>query len=222
QEPVVRLMVICVCVFFFGSFVKKGTMRSKIHFQLRNNQYLVVKEFVLSSSMLALIVLTALSSQLFPVSLASNAQATVSKPAPAPDRWLGLIGEYGPDDDILIILEKDGKLCALFKRTDFFSLDEVSKNVFKFPQNGPRAGQQANFTRDAKGRATQVEIDHSVRQRRQIEPEAGANQLRVKPLRPVPELIKEALAAQPPAEQGDFKQTDLVELTKLDPTIRLE
>src|SRR5262249_1476166 len=45
---------------------------------------------------------------------------------------------------------------------------------------------------------------------------------RVKPLRPVPELIKEALKAQPPAEPGDFYKTDLVELTKLDPTIRLQ
>jgi D-alanyl-D-alanine dipeptidase len=41
-------------------------------------------------------------------------------------------------------------------------------------------------------------------------------------LRPVPELIKEALAAQPPAETGDFLPTDLVELTKLDPTIKLD
>jgi hypothetical protein len=40
------------------------------------------------------------------------------KPAPAPARWLGLIGEYGPDSDILYILEKDGKLSASFKRAD--------------------------------------------------------------------------------------------------------
>src|SRR5713101_2471331 len=52
-----------------------------------------------------------------------------SKPLPAPERWRGLIGEYGPDDDILIILEKDGKICALFKRADLEPLDEGSKNV---------------------------------------------------------------------------------------------
>src|SRR5438045_4062668 len=40
-----------------------------------------------------------------------------AKPRQAPLRWRGLIGEYGPDEDILIILEKDGKLSALFKRT---------------------------------------------------------------------------------------------------------
>jgi hypothetical protein len=45
----------------------------------------------------------------FTVQSTTSSQA---KPWPAPARWLGLIGEYGPDDDILIILEKDGKLCA--------------------------------------------------------------------------------------------------------------
>src|SRR6266571_2246652 len=38
-----------------------------------------------------------------------------AKPLPAPARWRGLIGEYGPDNNILIILEKDGRLRALFK-----------------------------------------------------------------------------------------------------------
>src|SRR4029079_1732892 len=56
---------------------------------------------------------------------------------------------------------------------------------------------------------------------RQIEPETG-NQLRIKPLRPVAELMKEARAAQPPKETGEFRAADLVELAKLDPTIGLE
>src|SRR2546423_894978 len=55
----------------------------------------------------------------------SNAPAQ-PKPPPAPARWRGFIGEYGPDNDILIILEKDGRLWALFKRIEFESLDEVS------------------------------------------------------------------------------------------------
>jgi len=141
---------------------------------------------------------------------------------PAPARWRGLIGEYGPDDAILIILEKDGRLSASFKRGEIEQLDEVSKNIFKFPAPGPHAQQQLIFTRDRSGRATQVALDRVISKRRQIEPEAGANQLRVKPVRPVAELMKEALAAQPPKENGTFRQADLVELTKLDPTIRLE
>ncbi|HKO16693.1 MAG TPA: M15 family metallopeptidase, partial [Gemmatimonadaceae bacterium] len=58
--------------------------------------------------------------------------------------------------------------------------------------------------------------------RRDIEPRAGANQLRITPLRPIPELRREALAATPPAESGSFRTPDLVELTTLDSTIHLE
>jgi D-alanyl-D-alanine dipeptidase len=145
-----------------------------------------------------------------------------SKPLPAPARWRGLIGEYGPDDDILIILEKDGKLCVSFKRAECEPPDEVSRNVFKFPAPGPHARQTLIFKRDGHGRATEVALHAVISKRRQIEPEAGANQLRIKPMRPVLELMKEALAAQPPKEKGEFRQLDLVELTKLDPTIRLE
>src|SRR3954465_3739580 len=43
----------------------------------------------------------------------------------------------------------------------------------------------------------------------------------VKPLKPVAELRREALAAQPPAEQGKRKP-DLVEIRKPDPTIKLD
>jgi D-alanyl-D-alanine dipeptidase len=38
----------------------------------------------------------------------------------------------------------------------------------------------------------------------------------------VTELRQEALAATPPAETGNFRDADLVELVKLDPTIKLE
>ena len=152
---------------------------------------------------------------------AQSGTSSQAKPSPAPARWRGLIGEYGPDNDVLIILESDGRLVALFKRTQFEPLDEVSKNVFKFPAQGAHAGQRLVFARDAHGRATQVELEKVALKRRPIEPETG-NQLHVKSVRPVPELMKEARAAQPPEENGEFRQTDLVELTKLDPTIRLE
>jgi len=45
---------------------------------------------------------------------------------------------------------------------------------------------------------------------------------RIAPRRPVAELRKEALAATPPREAGPFRPVDLVELTSLDPTIRLD
>jgi D-alanyl-D-alanine dipeptidase len=177
----------------------------------------------LSVAVLLLLLSACLSAIVTPTALPATApQAnSVGQPKPAPARWLGLIGEYGPDDDTVIILEQDGKLCASFKRAEPEPLEEVSKDIFKFPAPGPHALQQLIFERDPRGRATQVAVDAIILKRRQIEPETG-NQLRIKPLRPVAELMKEALAAQPPKETGEFREADLVELTKLDPTIRLE
>ena len=51
---------------------------------------------------------------------------------------------------------------------------------------------------------------------------ADGGQLRVTPLRPVPEILAESLQQSPPSEPGQFRPADLVELTKLDPTIHLE
>jgi zinc D-Ala-D-Ala dipeptidase len=45
---------------------------------------------------------------------------------------------------------------------------------------------------------------------------------RVKPVRPVAELLPIALASTPPAESGEFRPADLVEVTALDPTIKLD
>ena len=150
------------------------------------------------------------------------AQTTAPRPTPPPARWLGLIGEYGPDSDILYILEKDGKLHASFKRAEAEPLAQISQNVFAFSVFGPHANQKLVFTRDRRGQGIRVQLNETTLSRRQIEPEAGANQLRVDPVRPVAELLKEALAAEPPAESGDFLKSDLVELIKLDPTIRLD
>lgn len=58
--------------------------------------------------------------------------------------------------------------------------------------------------------------------RRSVGPEAGSNQLRVTPVRRIEDVRREALAASPPAEPPATHSPDLVELTSLDPTIKLE
>ena len=45
---------------------------------------------------------------------------------------------------------------------------------------------------------------------------------RIAPVRPVAELRAEALAARPPEEKGDFLRSDLVDVAKLDPRIKLD
>ena len=149
-------------------------------------------------------------------------RAVLPKPQPPPDKWKGLIGEYGWDHDVLYIFEKDGKLWALIEWFEFDPLEQVSENVFKFPNRGLYDGERLIFKRDKDGRATEVEAANVVFKRRSVGPEGGAAQLRIKPVRPVSELLKEALTAEPPKEIGEFRQTDLVELARLDPTIKLD
>ena len=144
-----------------------------------------------------------------------------SKPAPAPARWLGLIGEYGWDHNTLYILEKDGRLYALIEWFFLYPLEEVSDNIFKFPDFGLYHGERLVFSRDAAGRATQVEAAKVVFARRRVDGEDGTT-FRIRPQRPVDELRREALAAKPPKESGDFREADLVDLTTLDATIKLD
>ncbi|HEY2376562.1 MAG TPA: serine hydrolase [Gemmatimonadaceae bacterium] len=143
-------------------------------------------------------------------------------PKDARSGWRGLIGEYGPDYDILYVYERDGRLWALIEWFFPYPLTEVARDTFAFPADGLYDGERIVFTRDRSGRATGAIAAGVHFRRRNIEPKAGTNQLRITPLRPVPELRKEALAATLPAESGEFRPTDLVELVKLDPTIKLE
>jgi serine beta-lactamase-like protein LACTB len=144
-----------------------------------------------------------------------------NKPEPPPAKWLGLIGEYGWDHDTLYILEKDGRLHALIEWFFLYPLEEVSGNVYKFPGFGLYHDEKLIFTRDPTGRATQVEAAKVVFARRKLDGENGAT-FKIKPARPLDPLRREALAARPPEEKGDFLPTELVDLTTLDGTIKLD
>ncbi len=145
----------------------------------------------------------------------------VGMPAPVPERWEGLIGEYGWDYDKLYIFEKNGKLTALIEWFDYAPLAEVSDNVFSFPHEGLYDGEQAIFTRDANGNATQVKVSGVVFKRRPLGAIEGGV-FHVEPREPLDVLRREALAAKPPIESGGFRKPDLVDVSKLDPSIRLD
>jgi CubicO group peptidase (beta-lactamase class C family)/D-alanyl-D-alanine dipeptidase len=144
------------------------------------------------------------------------------KPQPAPAQLRGFIGEYGWDHGILYVLEKDAELWAIVDWFEFEPLEQLSENEFKFPDHGLYDGERLIFSRDAKGHATQVIAGNIVFGRRNIGPEEGAEQQVIRPLRSVDALLKEALAATPPKEADQSRQSDLVDLTTLDPTIKLD
>jgi CubicO group peptidase (beta-lactamase class C family)/D-alanyl-D-alanine dipeptidase len=142
-----------------------------------------------------------------------------TEPAALPQRWAGLIGEYGWDHNTLVILERDGKLQPLIEWFFLYPLEEESADVYKFPDFGLYHGEKIVFRRSADGKATAAVAANVVFERRPIDGEDGRT-FRLTPLRQVEELRREAKAAHPPAEKGDFRKSDLVELTALDATIR--
>jgi len=139
--------------------------------------------------------------------LASATLAQQPKPAPAPLEWRPLLGEYVSDDKTLIVLENGGKLYSLLKHAQPGPMQEIAENA---------------FYRDRRGMVSHLKLDGVIYTRKPLGPEEGATQLKVEPVRPVKVLLKEALAATPPNETGDFLPTDLVELKKLDKTIKLD
>ncbi len=143
------------------------------------------------------------------------------KPEPVPERWKGLIGEYGWDHNILYVLERGGRLYTLIEWLFLYPLTEESPDVFAFPDFGLYFGEKMVFKRDGAGRATEVRASGVVFERRADEVEEGADFF-ITPVRPIAELRTAALRARPPEEEGDFLQPDLVDLETLDPTIKLD
>ncbi|MCB0259727.1 MAG: serine hydrolase, partial [Calditrichaeota bacterium] len=131
-------------------------------------------------------------------------------PPPPPPRWEGLIGEYGWDHNTLYILEKHGRLYALIEWFFFYPLEEISPDVYAFPDYGLYHGEQLIFTRDEQGIATQVEAASVVFRRRPAG--LSGDTFRIDPQQPLETLRAAALKARPPAESGDFLTPDLVEV----------
>jgi D-alanyl-D-alanine dipeptidase len=172
-----------------------------------------------TSAVALLLVSACATSAATPAAQSSAARVATNDvaPPPPPARWLPFIGEYGPDSAVTIVLERAGRLWR-HDAAGGTPLAEQGDSVFT-TASGPT--HRLAFQRGANGKVTRLEVDGSALVRRQVGPESG-NQLVITPVRPIEELRREALAAQPPKEKGPFLPSDLVELTSLDPTIKLE
>jgi CubicO group peptidase (beta-lactamase class C family)/D-alanyl-D-alanine dipeptidase len=147
------------------------------------------------------------------------------RPEPPPAEMSGLVGDYGWDHDTLYVYEDRGTLHALIEWFFDYRLKRESANVWAFPASGLYDGEKLTFTRDAQGRATQV-VAGTVTFKRRVEgpPENEIRNgiFRIKPVKPVEQLRQAALKATPPEEKGPLRKPDMVELVKLDPTIKLD
>jgi CubicO group peptidase (beta-lactamase class C family)/D-alanyl-D-alanine dipeptidase len=144
-----------------------------------------------------------------------------TKPGDIPGKWKGLIGEYGWDHDILYVFEKQGRLAVLIEWVEYDILTQVSDDTFSFPGSGLYDGEKAIFTRDATGAATQVRVSGAVFKRRALGGVSGSI-FRIPHVKNLEALRSAAMADRPPVESGNFRQPDLIELSTLDPTIKLD
>jgi D-alanyl-D-alanine dipeptidase len=150
------------------------------------------------------------------------------KPPAATSQMVGLLGEYDAPTGMRVVLESSGVLNVSDSvGTNHIALTTRGQNEFSGDGAAVErlfgvASDRVRFARAADGRASEMIVADKRFPRRNIEPAPGTNQLRVTPVRAVSELRTEALAASPPPEKGDFKPAELVELTRLDPTIKLE
>jgi serine beta-lactamase-like protein LACTB len=149
-------------------------------------------------------------------------KVAVEKPKPCPGHLRGLIGEYGWDHSTHYIFEKDGRLYANIHWFSYTPLKEISRDEYAFPDDvGYFPGERLVFKRDRNGNATEVTLATVVMKRRHIDGEEGQT-FRIKPLKPVAELRKEALMGTPPLTPGAIRQSELIDITTVDAAIKLD
>jgi D-alanyl-D-alanine dipeptidase len=142
------------------------------------------------------------------------------EPGAVQPAWAELIGEYGWDLGKFYVLEDGGELKILTGWFDYEPLHPVSADLFQLPASGPHGAATVTFERDTTHAVTGVQIGGVGYPRRPFD--APGQVFHITPLKPVAELRREALASKPPAETGNFRKPDLVELNKLDPSIKLD
>lgn len=142
-------------------------------------------------------------------------------PPGAPEKWKGLIGEYGFDHNTMYIYEQDGQLWSQIEWLFLYPLTEVDENTFAFPKvGGMYESEYIVFKRDENGQATEANAANIVLQRRPVGDVGDV--FTIDPVRPVDELRQLALAAKPPAETRPTRTADLAALTSYDDGIKLD
>jgi D-alanyl-D-alanine dipeptidase len=133
--------------------------------------------------------------------------------------WPELIGDYASRGDTLIVREREGVLEALIDGA--YALTSTSRFTYRLSGAGPWNGQAVRFEVGEDGLGDVVWLDGRRFDRLRYGAEHGET-FRIRPVRPVEELRRAALAATPPVEEDDFRAPELVDLATLDRTFRFD
>lgn len=144
-----------------------------------------------------------------------------SVPAPCPKKYLDYLGEFGPDHNILVLLERDGELNALIEWVFLYPLKEIAPDTYRFPDFGLYHSDKLVFHRNAAGKVDRV-VAANVRFDRRPSLIAGET-FRITPRRPLADIAKEARQAMPPLEKNAFLlKPDLLDLKQAVPGVHLD
>jgi D-alanyl-D-alanine dipeptidase len=135
------------------------------------------------------------------------------KPKPAPAAVLPFLGDYGPTENPITAFEKDGRLWLRLQND--YPLTPAGAAQFSFPADSLFRDTMARFVPGA------LEWNGFTLPRHADPLSDGATTFRITPLKPIEQLQAEALAAQPPEESG-LLAPDLVELVRLDRSVKLD
>ncbi|MDI6738873.1 MAG: M15 family metallopeptidase [Candidatus Edwardsbacteria bacterium] len=138
------------------------------------------------------------------------------KPAPCPERWLGLIGKYAELEGkrSFLALEKDGSLQLL--DTAYHVLREAGRDSFLLAD-----GTAVVFARDTLGNGAACRVNDSSYARKFF-PDQGGMVSQLTAGLPLDSLWIEANRASPPAEKRRFAKPDLADIKSFAPDIRTD
>ncbi|MEK6755003.1 MAG: M15 family metallopeptidase [Bacteroidota bacterium] len=112
-------------------------------------------------------------------------------------------------------------VCPVTRSGARYVLTEDRNDVFRIEDPRPAFDSAIVFRRDTRGEASFFQ-SHRGQFRKLSLGEEDGTAFRINPLQPIGVLRTQALKAKPPKEKGDFLKADLVDVTMLDSTIKLD
>ncbi len=152
------------------------------------------------------------------------AKQTVTKdiPPPQPAEYISsVIGTYTEGSKEIFLLERHGKLFLYTPDKRYIPLEKITKNSFKIFNGDLYGAKKIIITRNKLWKAVGCSVGKHYFNRKVYGNEGGES-FKIKPLRPIEEIRKEALKATPPYQGSGYLKPDLVDVTKVDPDVKLD